>query len=303
MTIQIPARQPFSFHATVRSHGWCQLAPFEYDEGQPLLRYVTRLEGGDVVSLQMREMPGGVLLDCEPELDAAGQEEVTRQVTWMLALDMDLSPFYAAVRHEPRLAQAEQRAQGRVLRSPTLFEDVIKTVLTTNTLWAATRRMNQNLIEQFGQPLTADERRRAFPTPQSIAASDEQTLRTMTRLGYRAPYVLDIARRVASGEVDLEALKTSDLPTAELRKRLLALKGIGGYAAANLLMILGRGDHLTIDSWARKLVSEEWYNGQPVTDKQVEEAFADWGEWKGMAYWFWDWKSQQQAEERPEDGA
>ena len=95
---------------------------------------------------------------------------------------------------------------------------------------------------------------------------------------------------MASGELDLESLKTSDLPTLELRKELLKIKGIGPYAAANLLMILGRGDFIPVDSWAMKLVSYEWHEGEPVTPRQVEEHFEGWGEFKGLAYWFWDWK-------------
>ncbi|NLF66030.1 MAG: hypothetical protein GX579_15670, partial [Chloroflexi bacterium] len=95
--------------------------------------------------------------------------------------------------------------------------------------------------------------------------------------------------RVARGDLDLEALKTADLPTGELRKELLALKGVGAYAAANLLMILGRTDFIPIDSYALKMVSNEFHGGEPVGPQEVEAAFARWGEWKGMAYWFWEW--------------
>ena len=110
------------------------------------------------------------------------------------------------------------------------------------------------------------------------------------RVGYRAPSIHELAVRVESGELEVESFKTSDLPTLELRKELLKIKGVGPYAAANLLMILGRGDFIPVDSWALKLVSHEWYDGEPVTPKQVEEHFESWGEFKGLAYWFWDWK-------------
>ncbi len=289
MEITLAARQPFSFYSVVHSHGWVQMAPFRFDEERKLLHYVTRLESGRVLELCMGETPDGVRVLLDHTLNPSEQEEVAALVRWMLALDQDLSAFYDAVEKEPKLAHVRSKAQGRVLRSATLFEDVIKTVLTTNTLWAATKRMNSNLIEQFGEVLPEDPTRRAFPTAQKLAAATEETLRAETRLGYRAPYVLAIARTVAAGEIDLESLKNNGLPTPELRKKLLGLKGIGGYAAANLLMILGRSDYLPVDSWAMKMVSQEWYNGEPVTAKQVEEAFAHWGEWKGMAYWFWNW--------------
>lgn len=293
MEIQLTTPYPFSFQAVVHSHGWVQLAPFAYDEPSATLHYVTRLRGGRTAAMQMRECPGGVLLSAAGRFDAAEQAELTGQARWMLGMDVDLSGFYAAVENHPELARARQQSLGRILRSAGLFEDVIKTILTTNTLWAATKRMNNNLIEQFGQPLAEDPARRAFPTAEALAGASEEVLRQSTRLGYRAPYVLSIAQTVAAGQIDLEALKHSDLPSAELRKELLTLKGIGGYAAANLLLILGRGDYLPVDTWAASLVSKEWYGGQKVTEKQIQAAFAEWGQWKGMAYWFREWEHRE----------
>jgi 3-methyladenine DNA glycosylase/8-oxoguanine DNA glycosylase len=150
--------------------------------------------------------------------------------------------------------------------------------------------MNQNLIDQFGPLLAGNTEKRAFPNPAEIAASSPEVLKEAVRVGYRAPSIHELAVRVASGEFDIESFKTSDLPTLELRKELLKIKGVGPYAAANLLLILGRGDFIPVDSWALKLVSHEWYDGEPVTPKQVEEHFEGWGEFKGLAYWFWDWK-------------
>jgi 3-methyladenine DNA glycosylase/8-oxoguanine DNA glycosylase len=289
MPITLSAHQPFSFHAVVNSHGWVQLTPFRFDEERGVLSYIIQLESGRAAELCIQASQDGVLVEANGMLNAAEQAEAAHKVTWMLGLEEDFSTFYAVSKREPRLAHVEAKAQGRVLRSATLFEDVIKTILTTNTLWAATKRMTNNLVERFGTPLQEDPVRRAFPTPESLASTTEMVLRSEMRLGYRAPYILAVAQAVAAGDVDLEALKTSNLPTLELRKRLLALKGVGPYAAANLLLILGRGDYLPIDTWAMKLVSEEWYGGEPVGPKEVTAAFEDWGEWKGLAYWFWDW--------------
>jgi 3-methyladenine DNA glycosylase/8-oxoguanine DNA glycosylase len=109
------------------------------------------------------------------------------------------------------------------------------------------------------------------------------------RVGYRAKALHQLAVQVASKQLDIESFKTSSLPTLELRKELMKINGVGPYAAANLLMILGRHDFIPIDSWALKVVSNEWYRGKPVTPKQVEKRFERWGEYKGLAYWFWDW--------------
>ena len=289
MELTLSAHPPFSLPAVVRSHGWIQMPPFAQDESGGGFTYVGRLASGRVLAWRVDQAPGGVRVEVDGSLSDAEAAEIAGQVTWMLGLNQDLSGFYALARQEPKLAHVEAKAQGRILRSPTLFEDVVKTILTTNTAWGGTLRMAAALVSHLGDPLPVDLSRHAFPTPERLAASDETTLRSAAKLGYRAPYVLGLARAVASGDLDLELLKTTDLPTPELRKRLLSLKGVGDYAAANLLMLLGRYDYLPVDSWALKMVSHEWHNGEPVGRAEVEAAFDRWDAWRGLAYWFWDW--------------
>ena len=306
MKFSLSARPPFNFLSVINSHGWRQLAPFSYDETTSTLSYVLRLSNGRVIELNLRDAVEGVRVETE-KLDRVERREVADKVTWMFGLDMDFSLFYAASRAEPKLARAKKRALGRVLRSPTLFEDVIKTILTTNTLWAATKNMTRKLVDEFGEALPfpgrvalneSEERTlapgasagaKAFPTPEAIAASSPDILKEKIRVGYRAPALHELASRIASGKFDMESLKRSELPTLELRKELLTINGVGPYAAANLLSILGRSDFIPIDSWALKLVSHEWYGGKPITAKEVEKRFEKWGEFKGLAFWFWDW--------------
>lgn len=302
MKFTLPARRPFNFTSVINSHGWHQLAPFRFEND--VLHYVDHLATRRVVEYHISESAGGVQVETD-KLTKAEQKEVTDRVDWMFGLDQDFSDFYAASRAEPKLARAKKRALGRVLRSPTVFEDVIKTIFTTNTLWAATRNMTSKLVDEFGAPLQSAGRvalndskeqfetnstQRAFPSPEVIAASDPETIKEKIRVGYRAPAIHELAVRVASGEYDLESLKTSSLPTLELRQELMTIKGVGPYAAANLLLILGRSDFIPIDSWALKLVSHEWYKGKPITAREVEKRFEKWGMYKGLAFWFWDWK-------------
>jgi 3-methyladenine DNA glycosylase/8-oxoguanine DNA glycosylase len=289
MKFTLPARMPFNFHSVIHSHGWYQLAPFHFDEESNTLHYVLRLANRRVIELKMCEATDGVVVETE-KMDKSERKEVTDKVKWMFDLDADFSRFYAASRAEPKLTQVEEHARGRVLRSPTLFEDVIKTILTTNTLWSATKNMTRKLVNKFGASLDGQTEKRAFPLPVSIAAGSPEILKEAVRVGYRAPAIHQLAVNIASGGLDLESLKTSTLPTLELRKELLKINGVGPYAAANLLMILGRHDFIPIDSYALKMVSHEWYKGKPITAKEVEKRFEKWGEFKGLAFWFWGWK-------------
>jgi 3-methyladenine DNA glycosylase/8-oxoguanine DNA glycosylase len=288
MKFSLPARKPFRFLSVVQSHGWYQLAPFHLDEESNTLHYILQLANGRVVELKMRDAVDGIIVETD-KLDKSERQEVAGKVTWMFGLDMDFSRFYAASRGEPKLKRVKQRSLGRVLRSPTVFEDVIKTILTTNTLWGATKNMTRKLVEKFGTRMDDVTEQRAFPSPASIAASSPEILKEAIRVGYRAPAIHQLAVRVANRQLDLESLKTSSLPTLELRKELMRINGVGPYAAANLLMILGRHDFIPIDSYALKMVSHEWYKGKPITAKEVEKRFEKWGEFKGLAFWFWDW--------------
>src|SRR6266498_2949004 len=151
----LTARQPFNYHSVINSHGWIQLAPFQFDEPTSTLAYTLRASNGRVMHLKIREAESGVSVETKGRLSKLESNEVQEAVSWMLALDADYSSFYKAARKEPNLKKAIRLARGRVIRSPTLFEDVVKTLFTTNTLWGATKNMTQKLIASFGDPLTS----------------------------------------------------------------------------------------------------------------------------------------------------
>ncbi len=278
----------FNLPAVVRSHGWIQMPPFEETPSHGLA-YVIRLSTGKVLRFEVHATGSKLRVSATELLNEDEQEELKKSVTWMLDLEQDFTEFYALARQEPKLVRMVERQAGRVLRSPKLFEDVIRTLLTTNTLWKHTLRMCRELTSRYGDPLACDTQQHAFPTPERLANVDEPTLREECRMGYRAPYVNELAQRVATGELNLETLKTSSLPSAELRKELMGIKGVGGYAAANLLMLLGRYDFVPVDSWALKVVSNEFFGGEKVSPKQVLSTFERWGKWQGLVYWFWEW--------------
>ena len=272
----------------MESHGWARLAPFFVERRTAALGRVERLSTGRVVELLIREAGDGVTVETSARLEGVEREEVARKVWWMLRLGEDLSPFYEAVRGDSRLAHLEREGKGRILRSPTIFEDVVKVVLTTNTTWDRTVQMVEALVARYGDPLPTDPSRHAFPTPVQLAAAREEDLRSIG-MGYRAPYLIDLARRVADGEVDLERLKDGNLPADRVREILRDLPGVGKYAAALLMVLMGRYDAVPVDTVARERVSREWYGGRRVSDEEVERAFAPWGEWKGLVYWWWPW--------------
>jgi 3-methyladenine DNA glycosylase/8-oxoguanine DNA glycosylase len=221
------------------------------------------------------------------------RDALAAQIRHMLRLDEDLSAFYGAAAADPALSWVTEGA-GRMLRSPTVFEDVVKTICTTNTAWSGTERMVGAIVSELGTPAAGAPERRAFPTAAQLAQADEQFFRDVARAGYRGPYLRALAADVAEGRLDLEEFNDPELPDAEVAERLLALQGVGPYAMAHVMMLIGRYERLILDSWTRPTYRR--LSGKPrLTDKGIERAFRRYREFAGLAFWMSlteDWVAQ-----------
>jgi 3-methyladenine DNA glycosylase/8-oxoguanine DNA glycosylase len=218
-------------------------------------------------------------------LSTPADQQLRATVAHMFRLDEDLSAFYAIVREDPELDWSALGA-GRMLRGPTVFEDVVKTICTTNTAWSGTRKMTKALVDNLG--IEAPGGRRTFPTADAMASADERLYRDVIRAGYRGPYLRQLATDVAEGTIDLEELNDPDLPDDEATVRLLALPGVGPYAAAHIMLTsLGRYSRLVLDSWTRPTYTKLSGARRALKDATIERRFKRYGEWAGLAFWLY----------------
>jgi 3-methyladenine DNA glycosylase/8-oxoguanine DNA glycosylase len=291
-----PGGEPVDLARTLLSHGVADLPPNAIAEDGSRMETVLPA-GGRAWLVEIVPGPRGHAHVRTPD-GAAGPDRDDRaallaQVRHMLRLDEDLGAFYLAAAGDPALAWAAAGA-GRLLRSPTVFEDVVKTICTTNCAWSGTVRMVGALVGELGTPATGAPDRRAFPAPAALAQADDSFYRDVARAGYRGPYLRTLATDIAEGRLDLEAFNDPALPDEEVAERLLALAGVGPYAMAHVMMLLGRYRRLVLDSWTRpkyrRLV------GRPrVTDKGIQRAFRRYREFAGLAFWLTlteDWLAQ-----------
>jgi 3-methyladenine DNA glycosylase/8-oxoguanine DNA glycosylase len=283
--------EPVSLHRTIGSHGVAELPPNRVDQEAWTLETTLAVAGRARTLRVLDGRPGHARVEfLDARVSAAAREDALANVRHMLRLDEDLSRFYALVAEDEDLAWVT-RGAGRMLRSPTVFEDVVKTVCTTNCTWSATVRMVSALVDHLG----AEGRHgRAFPSPAAMAQAPESFYRDEARAGYRGAYLRAIAAAVADGSVDLEALDgRSDLPDDEVAARLLALPGIGPYAAAHVMMLLGRYGRLILDSWTRPTYAR-LVNRKTVADRTIERRFRRYRDFAGLAFWLYltrDWVS------------
>lgn len=218
------------------------------------------------------------------------RDALTATVRHVLNLDRDLSSFYAVAAEDPELAWVTAGA-GRMVRSPTVFEEVVKTVCTTNCSWALTTKMVKALVEHLGEAAVGAPkegwRGRTFPTPEAMAETEEPFYREVVRAGYRGPYLRRIARMVAAGDADLERLADPDngLSDDEVEAELVTLPGVGPYAAAHIMLMLGRHSRLILDSWSRPKYARVRGARGPVSDATILRRFRRYGEHAGLAFW------------------
>jgi 3-methyladenine DNA glycosylase/8-oxoguanine DNA glycosylase len=120
-----------------------------------------------------------------------------------------------------------------------------------------------------------------------MAAAGEDFYRDVARAGYRGAYLRDLAERVAGGDLDLEALGDAtpeELSDDELEEGLRALPGVGPYAAAHIMMLLGRSSRLVLDSWTRPTFLR-LTGMRRAADRTIERRFRRYGPWAGLAFW------------------
>ncbi len=277
--IDVPA--DFSFRSTVYSHGWSELAPFELDVENWRLRCVFRDDNNNAVSAVIFEEKDRIRIDfANAKID---ERTIIRDTRHLLRLDDDLNEFYRSIEGHDRLRWVGERRAGRLLRSASVWEDLVKTICTTNCSWGLTKSMVSNLVDKLGTP--ADNGKKAFPTAEAMASVSEKFYRDEIRAGYRSPYFLELAENVASDSIDPEIWLTSDLPTPELKKEMKRVKGVGDYAAENLLKLVGRYDGLALDSWLRSQFYKNHNNEKVCPDKKIERHYKDFGKWRGLVIW------------------
>ena len=282
---------------TIMSHGVADLPPNRIDEDARTLETTIALPRGRPQTVIVSKGANG-----KASLNGrsgARSDAVLTGVAHILRLDEDLSEFYALAREDPDLAWVTNGA-GRLMRSQTVFEDVVKTICTTNTAWGGTVRMVSALVEHLGEPARGAPADgpfgHAFPSPAAMAAAPESFFRDVARTGYRGAYLRSLAESVASGEIDVEVLASAEpdeLPDDEVAERLLALPGVGPYAAAHVMMLVGRYSRLVLDSWTRPKFAS--LNGRRAKDTAIERRFRRYGPYSGLAFWLFltrDWVAE-----------
>jgi 3-methyladenine DNA glycosylase/8-oxoguanine DNA glycosylase len=295
--LTIPVPRDFLLRRDACSYGYFLLAPNHWDPRREVFSRVVSLPGGP--ALVEVAQPGNrgspLAIKTSRVLSAKEKPDLKQQFTRMLRLDESHEVVRAFHTLDPRFKRI---GRARLFRSPTLFEDVIKTVTSCNVTWPSTVQMNRRLCEVLGQAVeSSGTTRHSFPAATTIARTRPATLRARCRVGYRDARIIELARLFSTppsrGGIDQEWMQNPATSDDAIHEVLLELPGIGPYAAANIMQLLGRYARLPLDTESvRHGKTVLGMKGSPAKImKLIHRHFAPFGPHAFRSYWFelWDY--------------
>jgi DNA-3-methyladenine glycosylase II len=289
-SIEIEATPPFNFELTVhKPAGWWWSTPdetFEKDTLWTVTRFKNALLGLKLKSLGTIEKPRiRCTIFSKAKISKTEAQDITRMVKRALNTEQDITEFYKLAQKDKILNAAVKDLYGmRTVAWPELFPALILAVTLQMAPLKRSDQMMQLLMEHFGENAHFDGKTiRYWPSPQKIAATTTDELKTKAKLGYRATNLRAIAETLKNGFPTMDELSTMN--PEEAKKKLLTLKGIGEYSAE--LVMPGMG--FPLDVWSAKIFHILFLGKEPDSPREAITALKEigekrWGKWKGYAF-------------------
>ncbi len=287
----LEAVQPFNFKYTVYKPSHFPTKLEDFDETSETMYRTLRLSQNKIIGLKMVDLQKvrgkeGIMAEIfsNGPLTEQDLQKVRGHISHAYGLNEDIRSFYKSVADDHSIQGPIQNLRGmRVSCFETLFEILNISSMLQNTTVKRTEQMMENMLSSFGGRVDyAGKQLYVFYTPQNIAQSSEQKLRDL-KVGYRARFLMEIAKHFSTNPDLGERLKTMDFE--EAKEELMEIRGVGPYSARiALFQYLRRPNEINFDSWKRKIFSNIFFgNEDEPMDKVEKEAKERWGSWGGYA--------------------
>lgn len=133
------------------------------------------------------------------------------------------------------------------------FETVVSFIISASNNIPRIKKIIDALCREFGDRRVFDGREYyTFPDPQTLASLEVSDL-SVIRAGFRDKYIIDCARKVAGGEIDLSALCA--MSYADAKRELMKINGVGSKVAdCALLFSFGFIESFPKDVWIKRIL-------------------------------------------------
>jgi len=272
----------YDLNATTHAHGWKYLAPFSWEDDTGTLRFAAAMDE-TAVDIDCRQVKSRIKIRITSHgtLSSNQLKRVKESIQRSLCLDVETQGLLEkAEKVDLKYANLVRKGAGRMLRSPTLWEDAAKTLFTTNCSWALTKKMCESMCADRFAPVSPSGIY-PFPLPQRIAAYSTKQLKTLVRVGYRAEYLKALAEAF-SIDPYLGNLETDGYDYRAADSLVRRLKGFADYACAHLLVLAGYYDNIPVDSTVVSFLKENYRVRKPHSF--VVRHYRKWGSDRWWGY-------------------
>ncbi|XWS10573.1 hypothetical protein CRYUN_Cryun38cG0007700 [Craigia yunnanensis] len=310
----------FNMEKAVCNHGLFMMSPNVWIPSTKSLRRPLRLaDSSHSLSVTISHPPNHPFLVIQVHgvhsLSSADEAAILEQVARMLRIsnkdEKDVREF------QTLHSSAKERGFGRIFRSPSFFEDAVKSILLCNCGWKRTLTMARALCALQAEMANAHLKRKRlkhkkyakassnsessvgkfdqslgnFPTSKELACLDEKYLNKRCNLGYRARCILQLATKIENGEFELNKLEESSADTTFYEifyQKLMKMKGFGPFICSNIMMCVGFYKRIPSDSETIRHLKEVHGKGKcskRTIEKDVEETYGKYTPFQCMAYW------------------
>ena len=274
--------EPVDFRRTLASHGVASLPPSRIDEEAWTLEVTLPIPRGARTVRVVASANASAGVAVVGTVGARGRDALLAQLRHMFRLDEDLSPFYVVARDDPQLTWAAGRRRPNASQPDRLRgrrQDDLHHELRLErdradghgTRRQPRRRSRPAAAARFRAPTR-------WRRPATTSTATSRARATAARTSARSQTTSRRARSTS------RSLNDPELPVDEIEARLLALPGVGPYAAAHVMLTsLGRYSRLVLDSWTRPTYAK--LTGRKAADKTIERKFRRYGDFAGLAFW------------------
>jgi DNA-3-methyladenine glycosylase II len=212
-------------------------------------------------------------------------DAVTAEVRRIFGLDFDLPGFYRLAKSDPALAELVDPLYGlRPTLTPGGLEMLVGSITAQQVNLTFAFALRGRVVRRYGTPVrVGSETVYAFPPAPVLARVPVAVLRALQFSVRKAEYIRGVARAVAGGALDLDALARVD--NAAVVERLTALHGLGRWTAEWFLArCLGRGDVCPAGDLAVRKAFRHYYGrGRDLGEPAIRRRARGWGDHQTVA--------------------
>jgi N-glycosylase/DNA lyase len=268
----------YDLSMTCHAHGWMNLAPFRWNADSKTLHFSIFVDDAPI-DIETCQIGGKIAASLISHLKLSEDQIDFAKKMIVRSLDLNASTdalLEIAERVGQNYVDIIKKGAGRLLHSPTLWEDAAKTLFTTNCTWNLTQKMCDAVCsERFSK--AAPSGSFPFPPPQTIAEYTPEQIRKLMPIGYRAEYLIPLAQRFKEDPF-LSAIETNGYNYKTADKLVRSLRGFGDYGVAHLLILSGYFNEIPIDTVVVSYLKQNHRVRKPKSF--IDRTYRKWKEYK-----------------------